>query len=81
MINLSPYPYFRLDSRGYVKISDFGVSHLFEDEESTLRRASADLLKSSLKPSHPARLSRRESDAAMMMKSMSSMGKLSKTEG
>eukprot|EP00804_Cyclotella_cryptica_P031204 CCRYP_019396-RA/>CCRYP_019396-RA protein AED:0.26 eAED:0.26 QI:230/0.42/0.25/1/1/1/8/0/577 len=70
-----------LDSRGYVKISDFGVSHLFEDEASSVRRASVDLLNSSLDRQQPARLSRRESDAAMMMKSMSSMGKLTKTEG
>ena len=71
----------RLDPKGFVKISDFGVSHLFEDEESAVRRASADLVAPSLESRHSARLSRRESDAAMMMKSMSNMGKLSKTEG
>jgi [calcium/calmodulin-dependent protein kinase] kinase len=70
-----------LDSRGFVKISDFGVSHLFEDEGSSVKRASADLLSSTMDRIQPARLSRRESDAAMMMKSMSNMGKLSKTEG
>jgi hypothetical protein len=64
-----------------VKISDFGVSHLFEDEASSVKRASLDLLNSSSDRKQPARLSRRESDAAMMMKSMSSMGKLTKTEG
>ena len=67
-----------MDSKGYIKISDFGVSYLFEDEESGERRDSIDLVKS---PGHPVRLSRGESDAAMMMKSMSNMGKLSKTEG
>jgi len=70
-----------LDSRGYVKISDFGVSHLFEEEESKVKRASADLLSATLERQQPARLSRKESDAAMMMKSMSNMGKLTKTEG
>eukprot|EP00956_Cyclotella_meneghiniana_P044849 scaffold339582_cov99-Cyclotella_meneghiniana.AAC.2 len=71
----------RLDSRGYIKISDFGVSHLFEDEESSVVSASSDLVTSSMDARHPERLSRRESDAAMMMKSMANMGKLSKTEG
>ena len=64
-----------------MKISDFGVSHLFEDKESSVKRASADLATPSVEPRRPARLSRRESDAAMMMKSMSNVGKLSKTEG
>lgn len=72
---------FRLDSRGYIKISDFGVSHLFEDEESSVVSASSDLITSSLDTRQTERLSRRESDAAMMMKSMANMGKLSKTEG
>ncbi|KAL7505377.1 hypothetical protein ACHAXN_002872 [Cyclotella atomus] len=70
-----------LDVRGYVKISDFGVSHLFEDEESSVGRASVDLATPSYESRRPARLSRRESDAAAMMKSMSNIGKLSKTEG
>lgn len=64
-----------------MKISDFGVSHLFEDEESSVGRASVDLATPSYESRRPARLSRRESDAAAMMKSMSNIGKLSKTEG
>lgn len=75
------FAFHRLDSRGYVKISDFGVSHLFEDEDSSVRRASAELGTPSVGPRRPTRLSRGESDAAMMMKSMSNIGKLTKTEG
>jgi hypothetical protein len=78
-LHILSYP--RLDMRGYVKISDFGVSHLFEDEESSVGRASLDLTTPSYKSRRPARLSRKESDAAAMMKSMSNIGKLSKTEG
>ena len=54
---------------------------MFEDEESSVVSASSDLITSSLDTRQAERLSRRESDAAMMMKSMANMGKLSKTEG
>eukprot|EP01082_Thalassiosira_pseudonana_P004445 g4328.t1 g4328 contig15:802058-804002(-) len=72
-----------LDSRGYIKISDFGVSHLFEEEASNTKRPSADVITSldRNRGRQAPRLSRMESDAALMMKSMSSMGKLTKTEG
>ena len=73
-----------LDERGFVKISDFGVSHLFEKEmpgfdhnkprKLTLSYTSSDegLAKS---------LKRVDSEFASNMKSMSSLGKLTKTEG
>ena len=72
-----------LDERGFVKISDFGVSHLFEDDmpglapkprKLTLSYTSSDEgLEKSLK--HV------DSEFASKMKSMSSLGKLTKTEG
>jgi len=71
-----------LDSRGFAKIGDFGVCHLFEDEMKIAERSS--LNGSSLASNEemsPARISRRQSDAALKMKSMSDMGKLTKTEG
>mmetsp|Transcript_27068 Transcript_27068/g.49870 ORF Transcript_27068/g.49870 Transcript_27068/m.49870 type:complete len:567 (-) Transcript_27068:141-1841(-) len=71
-----------LDSRGFAKLGDFGVCHLFEDEMKIAERSS--LNGSSLASNEemsPARISRRQSDAALKMKSMSDMGKLTKTEG
>ena len=70
-----------LDSRGFAKISDFGVSHLFEEEISSVKRAPTDSLNETLEGRRSSRLTRKESDAAMMMKSMSDMGKLTRTEG
>lgn len=72
-----------LDERGFVKISDFGVSHLFEEEMAefapklrklTLSYTGSDegLTKS---------LKRVDCEFALKMKSMSSLGKLTKTEG
>lgn len=71
-----------LDARGHAKIGDFGVCHMFEDE-----------VKQSESPPSPSQTDRddeemtstlkvrRDYDAATMMKSMSSSGRLSKTEG
>jgi serine/threonine protein kinase len=66
-----------LDAQGIAKLSDFGVSHMFE---------SADELPTSLSP-HGKRpnprcgLTRRDTDSALNMKRMSNDGLLTKTEG
>lgn len=65
-----------LDSRGYAKIGDFGVAHLFEDEMKSMDHHSP----SNVEPSS-AWISQTESEYALGMKSMSDMGKLTKTEG
>ena len=56
---------------------------MFEEEASNTKRPSADVVTSldRNRGRQAPRLSRMESDAALMMKSMSSMGKLTKTEG
>lgn len=56
---------------------------MFEEEASNTKRPSADVITSldRNRGRQAPRLSRMESDAALMMKSMSSMGKLTKTEG
>lgn len=80
-----------LDSRGYVKISDFGVSHYFDDDEKGpgVRRVSTtavDLpLASGAAMYGPQRfqrkLTRQDTDAAQAMPSMASSGMVTKTEG
>ncbi|KAL7540038.1 hypothetical protein ACHAXR_009816 [Thalassiosira sp. AJA248-18] len=72
-----------LAPEGIAKISDFGVAHLFEDEMNSAGRASLEgaHLSSNDAGIPSARISRSESDAALKMKSMSDMGKLTKTEG
>jgi len=74
-----------LDSRGFAKIGDFGVAHLFADEMKTPGRSAFSPSSLSHLASNndlpPTRLSRNESDAALNMKSMKDMGKLTKTEG
>jgi len=74
-----------LDSRGFAKIGDFGVAHLFEDEMTSAGCSSSGALSpSSLginNDSRAALLSRKESEAALNMDSMNDMGKLTKTEG
>jgi len=80
-----------LDSRGYVKISDFGVSHFFDDDEKGpgVRRVSTtavDLpLASGAAMYGPQRfqrkLTRQDTDAAQAMPSMASSGMVTKTEG
>ena len=63
-------------------LGDFGVCHLFEDEMKIAGRSSSygSYLASNEEMSS-ARISRTDSDAALKMKSMSDMGKLTKTEG
>mmetsp|Transcript_5223 Transcript_5223/g.10693 ORF Transcript_5223/g.10693 Transcript_5223/m.10693 type:complete len:780 (+) Transcript_5223:87-2426(+) len=71
-----------LDPRGFAKISDFGVSHLFEDEKSSTMLSSGSVTLN-IEDNRMGRrkLTRAESDAALMMKSMSDSGFLTKTEG
>lgn len=67
-----------LDSNGVVKISDFGVSHLFEDEHdiSPHRFTEKDKATTSYN-----KLTRLDTDSALDMKGMSNIGLLTKTEG
>ena len=63
-------------------LGDFGVCHLFEDEMKIADRSSSDgSYLASNEEMSSARISRTDSDAALKMKSMSDMGKLTKTEG
>ena len=106
-----------LDARGYVKISDFGVSHIFEDDprpgaqmtSSTTKSVGAvaakatDSSSSAITPPVPLvlpsprppllslgsfrkekvrmKLTRHDTDSALAMSGMSSVGMLTKTEG
>ena len=80
-----------LDSRGYVKISDFGVSHYFDDDEKGpgVRRVSTtsvDLPMSSgavMYGPHgfQRKLTRQDTESAQAMPSMASSGMVTKTEG
>ena len=72
-----------VDFRGVAKISDFGVAHLFEDELPHDRASFTSmetLVGDGTRPSRKV-LSRKQSDAAANMHSMSDMGHLTKTEG
>ena len=63
-------------------LGDFGVCHLFEDEMKIAERSSLNgSCLASKEDMSSARISRRQSDAALKMESMSDMGKLTKTEG
>lgn len=66
-----------LDARGVVKISDFGVSHFFEDEQDigAMRRLS------DAPQHHPTLLTRMDTDAALEMTGLANAGLLRKTEG
>jgi [calcium/calmodulin-dependent protein kinase] kinase len=65
-----------LDARGIVKISDFGVSHFFEEDqdEAAQRLAHA-------QQHHPTKLTRTDTDSALQMAGMADAGILTKTEG
>ena len=64
----------RLDSRGIVKIGDFGVSHFFDNDEGIEFHHDPDVHDSKI-------LSRYDSDTAFSMKKLSNAGMLNKTEG
>jgi len=81
-----------LDSRGYVKISDFGVSHYFDDDEKGpgARRVSTTSTSSDPLPDSGTifgphtlqrKLTRQDTEAALAMAPMASSGMLTKTEG
>lgn len=72
-----------VDFRGVAKISDFGVAHLFEDELPHDRASFTSMETLVGDGTHPSRkvLSRKQSDAAANMHSMSDKGHLTKTEG
>ena len=80
-----------LDSRGYVKISDFGVSHYFDDDEKGpgARRVSTTSSSDPLPDSGTIfgphklqrKLTRQDTEAALAMAPMASSGMLTKTEG
>jgi len=67
----------RLDARGVVKISDFGVSHFFEDEQDigAMRRLSE------APQHHPTQLTRMDTDSTLQMTGLACAGLLQKTEG
>jgi len=67
-----------LDSNGVVKISDFGVSHLFEDEHDISPHR---FTQNGTTPTSHSKLTRLDTDSALDMKGMSSAGLLTKTEG
>lgn len=60
-----------------VKISDFGVSHFFEDEQNigAMRRLS------DAPQHHPTLLTRMDTDSTLQMTGLSNVGLLTKTEG
>jgi serine/threonine protein kinase len=60
-----------LDARGIAKLSDFGVSHMFEDDENAVATPSQ----------HPLGLTRKDTDTALEMKGMADAGLMTKTEG
>lgn len=66
-----------LDARGVVKITDFGVSHFFEDEQNIgpLRRFSE------APQHHPTQLTRMDTDSTLQMTGLANVGLLQKTEG
>jgi serine/threonine protein kinase len=65
-----------LDARGIVKIADFGVSHLFEEDNGL------DLHEQAYDHLYNGKiLSRIDSDKAFAMKKLSNVGMLNKTEG
>ena len=80
-----------LDSRGYVKISDFGVSHYFDDDEKgpgprRVSMASTDPSSSDGRTVYgphklQRKLTRQDTEAALAMAPMPSSGMLTKTEG
>ena len=66
-----------IDSRGIVKISDFGVSHFFREEDEALRDDSF----TNSETSSPRHLGRRDTESAINMPTMANSGMLTKTEG
>mmetsp|Transcript_24739 Transcript_24739/g.36854 ORF Transcript_24739/g.36854 Transcript_24739/m.36854 type:complete len:643 (-) Transcript_24739:747-2675(-) len=76
-----------LDSRGIVKICDFGVSHLFEDEQTVGARRVSSTLSGLETPTpetpskRPKKLTRNDTDSALAMSGMANRGILNKTEG
>jgi serine/threonine protein kinase len=61
-----------LDSRGIARLSDFGVSHIFDDKAAGM----------SVSPDRrPTGLTRHDTDSALEMKSMGTHGLMTKTEG
>ena len=65
-----------MDARGIVKISDFGVSHFFEEEQDIGAHRLAEARKH-----HPTQLTRLDTDSALQMEGMADTGLLTKTEG
>lgn len=66
-----------LDSRGVAKLGDFGVSHLFENEQNigAMRRFSE------APQHHPTQLTRMDTDSTLQMTGLAGVGLLQKTEG
>jgi [calcium/calmodulin-dependent protein kinase] kinase len=65
-----------LDARGIVKISDFGVSHFFEEDQDIGAQRLAHA-----QEHHPTKLTRSDTDSALQMAGMADTGFLTKTEG
>jgi serine/threonine protein kinase len=76
-----------LDARGIAKLSDFGVSHMFEDSaftdtdpDSASDTSSVERLPTKLSTPSPG-LTRRDTETALEMKPMADHGLINKTEG
>lgn len=67
---------FRLDSRGIVKIGDFGVSHFFDDDEGIEFENNPESPEL-----HGKILSHHDSETACSMKKLGNAGMMQKTEG
>eukprot|EP00586_Coscinodiscus_wailesii_P005926 CAMPEP_0172489400 /NCGR_PEP_ID=MMETSP1066-20121228/19360_1 /TAXON_ID=671091 /ORGANISM="Coscinodiscus wailesii, Strain CCMP2513" /LENGTH=559 /DNA_ID=CAMNT_0013257213 /DNA_START=198 /DNA_END=1877 /DNA_ORIENTATION=- len=70
-----------LDTNGHVKISDFGVSHFFEDEKDLTAHRVSDSESRGSFTGCSSKLIRSDTDSALSMKGMSDLGLLTKTEG
>lgn len=69
-----------LDSRGIARLSDFGVSHIFDDD-SGLENNDTDDDPDHLVTSHPLGLTRQDTNTALQMRKMCHDGLMTKTEG
>lgn len=64
-----------LDARGIAKLSDFGVSHIFDDDKTRMPESP------DKKPTKAGGLTRHDTDTALEMKPMGKHGLMTKTEG
>lgn len=70
-----------LDARGVAKLSDFGVSHMFTDDECTAESSSTTSALQQLPTKRPMVLTENDTETALNMKRMADTGLMTKTEG